>query len=152
MCGKVEHKKCCNKYRICEYDSAKKLIDAAKLNKDDVFIRIADRMEIDKDGSIKSVISADLYCHNLCPQKHMLQFEHDMQSKVIEKPTITNMKHVLFNHALPYIIKLLNRGDCCSMSDIVDFSSSLLEEGEVLTSTFQNHDMKQLLLSHYGEQ
>ena len=31
---------------------------------------------------------------------------------------------------------------CCSMSDIIEFVSSLLEEGEVLTNTFQNCDMK----------
>lgn len=37
------------------------------------------------------------------------------------------------------------------MSDIVEFASSLLEEDEVLTSTFQNRDMKQLIISHYGQ-
>ena len=36
------------------------------------------------------------------------------------------------------------------MSDIVEFALSLLEEGEVLTSTFLNRDMKQLIISHYG--
>jgi len=37
------------------------------------------------------------------------------------------------------------------MSDIVAFALSLLEEGEVLSSTFRNCDMKQLIVSHYGE-
>ena len=37
------------------------------------------------------------------------------------------------------------------MSDIVAFALSLLEEGEVLNSTFRNCDMKQLIVSHYGE-
>ncbi|KAH3726526.1 hypothetical protein DPMN_052393 [Dreissena polymorpha] len=36
------------------------------------------------------------------------------------------------------------------MSDIVEFALSLLEEGEVLTSTFLNRDMKQLIISQYG--
>ena len=37
------------------------------------------------------------------------------------------------------------------MSYIVQFATSLLEEGEMLTSTFQNCDIKQMLMSHYGE-
>ena len=36
------------------------------------------------------------------------------------------------------------------MSDIVQFASSMLEEGELITSTFQNRDMKQMIISHYG--
>ncbi|KAH3741764.1 hypothetical protein DPMN_048490 [Dreissena polymorpha] len=36
------------------------------------------------------------------------------------------------------------------MSDIVEFAYSLLEEGEVLTSTFLNRVMNQLIISHYG--
>ena len=35
------------------------------------------------------------------------------------------------------------------MSDIVQFASSMLEEGELITSTFQNRDMKQMIISHY---
>ena len=37
------------------------------------------------------------------------------------------------------------------MSDIVEFSLGLLEEGEVITSPFRTRDMKQLIISHYGE-
>ena len=38
------------------------------------------------------------------------------------------------------------------MSDIIQiqFASSMLEEGELITSTFQNRDMKQMIISHYG--
>ena len=36
------------------------------------------------------------------------------------------------------------------MSDIVQFASSMLEEGELITSTFQNRDMKQMIIYHYG--
>ncbi|KAH3850804.1 hypothetical protein DPMN_093277 [Dreissena polymorpha] len=36
------------------------------------------------------------------------------------------------------------------MSDIVEFALRLLEEDEVLTSTFLNRDMKQLIISHNG--
>ena len=35
--------------QICEYDSAKKLIDAAKHNTDEMFIRIAVWLTADKD-------------------------------------------------------------------------------------------------------
>ena len=74
VCGNVKHKKCREKFRICEYDSAKKLIDAAMHNQDEVFIRIADRLKDDEESSVKSVVSADLYCHNLCRQNYMRKY------------------------------------------------------------------------------
>ncbi len=37
------------------------------------------------------------------------------------------------------------------MSDIVEFASSLLEEGESLTSQLLTRDIKHLIMSHYGE-
>lgn len=151
ICGNVEHKRNRDKYRICEYGSAKKLIDAAKHFQDDVFTRVADRLSDNEDNSIKSVISADLYCHNTCRQNYLRQYERDIKCDVPEKPAIINIKRVLFNRTLPYIDNLLAKGECCTVSDIVEFASSLLEEDEVLTSTFQNRDMKQLIISHYGQ-
>lgn len=81
----------------------------------------------------------------------MQKYERGIKAKVLEKPAITNIKQVLFAHALSYINKLLAKGECCTVSDIVEFALSLLEEGEVLTSTFQTRDMKQLILNHYRE-
>ena len=153
ICGYMEHKKCRDKYRICEYDSANKRIDAAKHNQDAVFTRIADRLKDDVDSSVKSVISADLFCHHICRQNYMRKYEreHVLKADVLKKPAITNIKHELFTRAVPYIDTILAKGECCSMSDIVQFALSLLEEGEVLQSTFQACDMKKLILDHYGE-
>lgn len=58
---------------------------------------------------------------------------------------------MLFARALPYIDRLLAKGECCTVVDVVEFGKSLLEEGEMLTSTFQARDMKQLIHNHYGE-
>ena len=66
-----EHKKCRDKLKICEYDSAKKLIAAGKHSKDEVCIQIADRLTADKDSSVESVVSADSFCHNLCRQNYI---------------------------------------------------------------------------------
>ncbi|KAH3803979.1 hypothetical protein DPMN_132251 [Dreissena polymorpha] len=77
------------------YGSAEKFVNAARHFQDEVFTRVADRLSNNQEECIKSVISADLYCHNTC-------------------------------------LKIY------------------LEEGEVLTSTFLNRDMKQLNISHYG--
>jgi len=151
ICGNVEHKRNRDKYRICEYGSAKKLIDAAKHFQDEVFTRVADRLSDNEDNSIKSVISADLYCHITCRQNYLRKYERDFKPDVPEKPAIININRVLFNRTLPYIDNLLAKGECCTVSDIVEFTSSLLEEDEVLTSTFQNRDMKQLIISHYGQ-
>jgi len=55
--------------------SAKKLIDAAKHSQDKVFTRIADRPRNDEVGSVTSLVSADLYCHNLCRQNYVRKYE-----------------------------------------------------------------------------
>ena len=70
-CTNVKHKKYRDKFKICEYDSAKILIDAGKHSKDEVYIQIADRLTADKDSSVESVVSADSFCHNLCCQNYM---------------------------------------------------------------------------------
>ena len=57
----------------------------------------------------------------------------------------------LFKRAVPYFDALINTGDCCTMSDAVGFTLTLAEEGEVLSGTLYNRDMKKLLLDHYGE-
>ena len=136
---------------MCEYESVKKFIQAVKYNQDDVFIRIADRLTDNEDDSVISVVSADLYCHNLCRQNYMRKYERDIKPETKEKSAISNIKRTLFTRALPDIDRMLKKGDCCTMSEIVDYASSLLEEGEVLTSTFQNRDMKQMITFHYRD-
>ncbi|KAL8610784.1 hypothetical protein ACOMHN_016767 [Nucella lapillus] len=79
ICGNLKTKGCREKYRICEYDSAKKLIEAAKHYQDEVFTRIADRLGDSEGDCVKSVISADLYCHNICRQNLMRKYERDMK-------------------------------------------------------------------------
>ena len=81
----------------------------------------------------------------------MRKYEQASSSKEQETRANHNIKYLLFTRAVPYIDRLLAEGDCCTMSDIVAFALSLLEEGEVLNSTFRNCDMKQLIVSHYGE-
>ena len=83
-------------------------------------------------------------------QIYLRKFDRNLKFTDHVKPDINNIKRVLFNRTLPYIDSLLEKGECCTMSDIVEFALSLLEEGEVLTSTFLNRDMKQLNISHYG--
>ena len=66
-----EHKKCRDKLKICEYDSAKKLIAAGKHSKDEFCIQIADRLLADKDSSVDSGVSAESFCHNLFRQNYI---------------------------------------------------------------------------------
>src|SRR6476469_1577039 len=122
LCGNITNKKCRDKFRISEYDSAKKLIDAANYNQDEVFIRIADRLKDDEDSSVKSVVSADLYCHHLCRQNYTRKYEREIKPEAHDKSVISNIKRVLFTRAIPYIDRMLAKGDCCTMSDIVEFA------------------------------
>ena len=121
ICGHVRHRTVRDKFRICEYDSCSKFIEAAKHNQDEVFTRIADRLQDDEGGSVRSVVSADLYCHNLCLQNYFRKYERDIKPEELENPDITNIKRVLFTRALPYIDRLLERGDCFTMTDLVQF-------------------------------
>lgn len=151
ICGKIKHKDSRMKYRFCEYESATKFIGAARHNQDDVFTRIADRLLDNEDASVKCVVSADLYYHNLCLQNYLRRYERSTASQKDTTTSINNMKRELFTRAIPFIDALLAKGHCCTMSDIAAFAQSLLEDGEVLTSTFQNRDMKHLIISHYGD-
>lgn len=151
ICGKIKHKDSRMKYRFCEYESATKFIGAARHNQDDVFTRIADRLLDNEDASVKSVVSADFYYHNFCLQNYLRRYERSTATQEDTTTSINNMKRELFTRAIPFIDALLAKGHCCTMSDIVAFAQSLLEDGEVLTSTFQNRDMKHLIISHYME-
>ena len=70
--------------QILWIDSAKKLIDAAKHNKDEVLIRIADRLTADRYSSVKSVVFADLFCHNLFHQNYMRKYDRDIRPEAQE--------------------------------------------------------------------
>ncbi|KAH3892082.1 hypothetical protein DPMN_016194 [Dreissena polymorpha] len=122
ICGNVEHKRNRDKYRICEYGSAEKFVNAAIYFQDEVFTRVADRLSNNHEECIKSVISADLYCHNTCLQSYLRKFDRNIKSTDHIKPDINNIKRVLFNRTLPYIDNLLAKGECCTMSDIVEFA------------------------------
>lgn len=119
ICAKVKHKKCHDK---SNYVSAKKFNDAAKHNKDDVFTRNADWLRDNKGSSVKSVVSVDIYCHNICRQNYMRKWERDIKPEASEKLAITNTKRVLFTRAIQYIGKILMR-ECCNMTDIVEFAA-----------------------------
>ncbi|KAH3840205.1 hypothetical protein DPMN_113650 [Dreissena polymorpha] len=147
ICDNVKQKRNRDKYRICEYGSAEKFINAARHFQDEVFTKVADRLSINQEECMKSVIYADLYCHNTCLQSYLGKFDRNFKSTV---KSDNNIKRVLFNRILPYIDNLLAKDECCAMSDIVEFALRLLEEGEMLTSTILNLDMKQLNISHYG--
>ena len=58
----VEHKKCRNKLKICEYYTAKKLIDAGKMK---LVFKLQTGSQPTKNSSVESVVSADSFCHNL---------------------------------------------------------------------------------------
>ncbi|KAH3729209.1 hypothetical protein DPMN_055175 [Dreissena polymorpha] len=122
------------------YGSAEKFVNAARHFQDEVFTRLADLLSNNQEECIKSVISADLYCHNTCLQI--------MSNRILTTSSV-------YSSIAPFLIltiflQRMNVAQCCTMSDIVKFALSLLEEGEVLISTFLNRDMKQLIISHYG--
>jgi len=64
------------------------------------------------------------------------KYERASSSKEQQTQANRNIKYLLFTRAIPYTDRLLAEGDCCNMSDIVAFAPSLLEECELLSSTF----------------
>lgn len=137
---------CHDEFRISEYDSAKEIhLTLQSITK----TKFAFELRDDEGRPVKSVIFADLCCHNLCHQYYMHNCERDITPEALEKLAITIIKH--FVQTRYHIIDKLLARECCTMNDIVEFAMSLLEEGEMLKSTFQNRDMKQVIMSHKGE-
>ncbi|KAG0712845.1 hypothetical protein GWK47_017512 [Chionoecetes opilio] len=101
--------------------------------------------------AVKSLLPAGNMVLGRGRRNYMRKYERDIKPEALERQGITNTKHVLFTRTIPYIDNILMRGECRTMTDIVEFALSLLQDGEVVTSTFQNCDMKQLIISHYGE-
>ena len=66
ICGNVEHKRNRDKYRICEYGSAEKFVNAAIHFQDEVFTRVADRLRKQPRGMYK----VSHLCRPILPQ-HM---------------------------------------------------------------------------------
>ncbi len=52
------------------------------------------------------------------------------------QPNALNIKSVLLSHALPFIDVLLKCKEFCTLSDILDFTISLLKESEEMTSSY----------------
>jgi len=77
ICGQITNKKSYDKYRICEYESAVKLIEAATYNQDAVHTRIADLVRDTMNDSVKAVIAADLHCHPSCRRMYTVKYERD---------------------------------------------------------------------------
>ena len=152
VCGNRSHQGIRNKYRICEFLKAKQIIRAAKHFQDDTFTRIADRLRDTEEDSIKSVIAADFFCHKNCSRAYTQKYKNDIadEEESSQTDSHTNMKDTLLLRACPMIDSILDSGDCCTISDIVEFTYDLLEEGEVLENSLRNHDMKSFILSKYG--
>ena len=69
---------------------------------------------------------------------------HDTRPEAQEKLTSNNIKRIY--SSVEHFDTMTAKGDFCTMSDIVQFASSMLK----ITSTFQDRDMKQMIISHYG--
>ena len=140
------------KYKLCEDESTRNLVRAIKHKQDEVFTRVADRLRDNEDQCASSFLSADYYYHAQCKRKYMRDFIVQTSSSDSEHEVKDyEIKLNLFKRAVPYFDALINTGDCCTMSDAVGFTLTLDEEGEVLSRTMYNRDMKKLLLDHYGE-
>ena len=102
------------------------------------------------EDSVKAVTATDLYCHPYCWLLCTVIYKHGTENLPQEKPLNPNIKCFLFLSALLLTDLLLTRKDSCTSSHMVEFTTSLLE-GEELQTVFLTRDMKQLLVSNYGE-
>ena len=116
-----------------------------------VFSRIADLVVLNNiDTSIHNIFAADIYAHNYCIRNYLRE-DDETQGTDKELPPPLNLKKVLFSRCLPFIDNLVERKDCCTMTDLTELASSLIETGEILNSPLRNRDMKEMIAGHYGE-
>ena len=151
ICGKVKLNKETDKCRVSEYDSAIKLIRAIQFFKDDVYTRVADLFRDTVEDSAKTLLAADAYCHKKCYRLYMVRYDRERESDASKASNISNIKRVLFTRAVPHFNRILHSKQICSQGDLVDLTMSLLEEGESLASEFRKRDLKQMLISYYGD-
>ena len=63
-------------FRLCDERPAQKLLNAAELNQDSVFIRIA----IYYEGGVKALFAANILYHNKCLRKYFREYERKIVS------------------------------------------------------------------------
>ena len=151
LCTHASHKKIRVKFRLCEANSILKVVTVSKSQQDHVYTTIAERLRDTDDNTVNSVAAGDFYCHKACYNRYVKPPEDSESKHESAQSKVQSLKIILFQRAIPYINKILESGDCCTMSDITEFTNSLIEEGEVLTSKLRNRDMKDFIISKYGD-
>ena len=111
ICWKRQHNKITEKFRICELERAKFLLQAATLFQDEVFTRISDL----SDES--SIIAADLYCHKSCISGYKVKFNINMDEKLVSKQP---KKRDVFSKYITFIKAIFENGNGISLSELRD--------------------------------
>ena len=111
ICWKRQHNKITEKFRICELERAKFLLQAATLFQDEVFTRISDL----SDES--SIIAADLYCHKSCISGYKVKFNINMDEKLVSKQP---KKRDVFSKYITFIKAIFENGKGISLSELRD--------------------------------
>ena len=152
LCGNKSHDGVRKKHKLCERNSAINLIKAIKYNQDAVFTRAADRLRENEDQCVASFLAADYFYHGKCKKNYMYKYNRNI-SNANKNHSVKDhqLKQTLFNRAVPYFDVMITAGEFCTINDAVEFTPSLLEEGEVLRGTLYNRDLKKCLMTHYGE-
>ena len=134
------------KFRICEQNRAQSLLDAANFLKDAVYARIADL------SNVQSIFAADLYYHKICFDKYVYKYD---QQRTTSQSTNTqtelsaaDIKRHLFTETLHRIDPYIQKGYGFTMTEIKQLMCSLNQSDAEIC----NRDIKQLLVTHYGDQ
>lgn len=132
------------KYRLSTGDRGKKIIDAVRFLKDEVYCRVSDIT------STNALYAADLYCHNQCFLKYYEKYERTNLPCVSVQTSQSSIqeKRKLFLLAIDRIDSVFDKGGSYTVSEIKDYMMTLSPNEEL---NIYNRDVKTFLIDHYGK-
>jgi len=138
ICNHVKHQGTYEKFRICEFDRAKKFLEATVYMQDEVYVRTCDLQDVN------SVFGADIYCHNTCIKVYLLKYDRCKINLSSPKQSV-NAKQMAWSAVIPAIETGLLQGDGYELSYVRDCMNN--ELGSHLT----NQEVKVLLVNHFDD-
>lgn len=116
-----------------------KVLQAAEFFKDDVFIRTCDLTDA------HSIFSADIMYHGSCLASYIRRFERELEQSRTPTQASGTTKEQVFDQISKEIQKGITDGLGYTLSDIRKMLNSQS------TKTFNNRDLKRLLLNRFGD-
>ena len=147
ICRNENFKNKREKFHLCEAETICKIVKTALSKRDHVYPALADRLKDEEEDTVKSIAAGNFFCHAACKRNYL---RSKKEQEVATERRSSLVKNELIQRTVPFVDKIIENGDCCTMSDLTAYANSLIQEGEI-QSNLQNRDLKKFLEEHYAD-